>query len=479
MKKILYLLIILLIIVTLFACNSENRKKKGPYKKSDNVELRDLEQIRKNGKLNVLTTYSSTSYFLYRGQPMGYEYELLKRFAEHLGIELNIVISNNIDTMYQELINGKVDIIAHGLTITEERKKLVNFSEYLYLTHQVLVQKKPDNWRKMKWSKLQSSLKHDVIDLIGDTVSVRDKSSYINRLANLSEEMGGQIYIDTLPASLSTDRIIEMVADGEIKYTVADNNIASINASYHPILDIDVPVSFSQRISWALRPDSPGLEKVLNDWIKEMKKETEYYVIYNKYFKNKRGFRNRGKSDYFSLNENKISKYDDIVKTYAKTINWDWRLLAALIYQESKFDPKNKSWAGAHGLMQIMPATAKSLGIANRHDPEQSVKGGTKYLNILWKEFDTVEDSVQRIKFTMAAYNCGYSHVVDAQNLAKAEGFNEIIWDENVAEMILKLSNREYFTKPFIKYGYVRGREPYDYIDQIFKRYEQYKQFIN
>jgi membrane-bound lytic murein transglycosylase F len=396
-----------------------------------------------------------------------------------LGVELNIVISNNIDTMYSELINHKVDLIAYGLTITEERKKSINFSEYLYLTHQVLVQKKPDNWRKMKWSKLQSSLKHDVIDLIGDTVSVRDKSSYINRLANLSEEMGGQIYIDTLPANLSTDRIIEMVADGEIKYTVADNNIASINESYYPILDIDVPVSFSQRISWALRPDSPGLEKVLNDWIKEMKKETEYYVIYNKYFKNKRGFRNREKSDYLSLNENKISKYDDIVKTYAKTINWDWRLLAALIYQESKFEPKNNSWAGAHGLMQIMPETANRLGITNPHNPEQSVKGGTEYLDILWKRFDAVEDSVQRIKFTMAAYNCGYSHVVDAQSLAKAEGFNEIIWDENVAEMILKLSNREYFAKPFIKYGYVRGREPYNYIDQIFKRYEQYKQFIN
>jgi len=479
MSKRLYPVFISIIIVTLFSCNSENKKGERAYKKRDNVELRDLEQIKKDGILNVITTYSSTSYFLYKGQIMGYEYELLKRFAEHLGVELNIVISNNIDTMYSELINHKVDLIAHGLTITEERKKSINFSEYLYLTHQILVQKKPDNWRKMKWSKLQSSLKHDVIDLIGDTVSVRDKSSYINRLANLSEEMGGQIYIDTLPANLSTDRIIEMVADGEIKYTVADNNIASINESYYPILDIDVPVSFSQRISWALRPDSPGLEKVLNDWIKEMKKETEYYVIYNKYFKNKRGFRNREKSDYLSLNENKISKYDDIVKTYAKTINWDWRLLAALIYQESKFDPKNKSWAGAHGLMQIMPETAKSLGITNSHHPEQSVKGGTEYLDILWKRFDTVEDSVQRIKFTMAAYNCGYSHVVDAQSLAKAEGFNEIIWDENVAEMILKLSNREYFTKPFIKYGYVRGREPYNYIDQIFKRYEQYKQFID
>jgi membrane-bound lytic murein transglycosylase F len=270
-----------------------------------------------------------------------------------------------------------------------------------------------------------------------------------------------------------------MVAEGEIKYTVADDNLASIYASYYPILDIDVPISFSQKLAWAVRKNTPQLEAELNDWLRAFKKETVYYIIYNKYFKNERGFRNRERSDYMSLNKNQISKYDDLIKTYAKEINWDWRLLAALIYQESRFNPKADSWAGANGLMQLMPVTAKRLGVENRIDPDENIEGGTKFLQILWDRFEEVEDSTQRIKFVMAAYNCGYSHVVDAQNLAKEENVNPYVWDENVEEVILKLSYRKYYTNPVVKYGYVRGSETYNYVKDIFESYEHYKQFIN
>ncbi|MDX1286127.1 MAG: transglycosylase SLT domain-containing protein, partial [Draconibacterium sp.] len=362
---------------------------------------------------------------------------------------------------------------------TNKRKELVNFSDYLYLTHQVLVQKKPDDWRKMKWSKLQSSLKHDVIELIGDTVSVRANSSYINRLTNLSEEIGGKIYIDTLPGDLSTDRIIEMVAEGKIKYTVADNNIASINASYYPILDIRVPVSFSQRMAWAVRHESKELESVLNEWIGKMKDEVTYYVIYNKYFKNERDFRRRESSDFYSLNNNLISRYDKSIKVHSELLGWDWRLVAALIYQESKFNPESESWAGAKGLMQMMPGTAERFGVKNRNNPKQSIKGGTEMLKLLWNRFEDIPDSIQRIKFTMAAYNCGYSHVVDARNLAVEDGLDSYRCDNEVEKSILKLSYPENYNKPIIKYGYVRGIEPVTYVRQIFDRFEHYKQFVN
>lgn len=476
MVKVSFKFIYFLVLVSFLSCSSETKDVENTVRQ---VVKHDLANIKKEDKLKVLTTYSSTSYFLYRGQPMGYEFELLERFSEHLGVELEITVSNNIDSLLPELNRGEVDLIAHGLTITADRKDEVHFSDYLYLTHQVLVQKKPDNWRKMKWSKLQSSLIHDVIELIGDTVSVRQNSAYFERLENLSDELGGKIYIDTLAGELSTDKIIEMVIDGEIKYTVADNNLASINESYFPILNIDVPISFSQRMAWAVRSNSPELEMELNSWLKTMKNEVDYYVIYNKYFKNKRGFRNREKSEYSSLNKNQISKYDDLIKTHAKRINWDWRLLAALIYQESRFDPKANSWAGANGLMQMMPKTAEGLGVKNLLDPAESVKGGTKYLKKLWDRFDAVEDSIQRIKFAMASYNCGYNHIIDAQNLAKEEGLETNIWDNNVDEMILALSYRENYSKPIIKFGYVRGSEPYNYVKQIFKRYGHYKKFIN
>ncbi len=439
---------------------------------------RTLEEIRESGRLRALTTYSGTSYFLYRGQAMGFEYELLERFADHLGVELEIVVSQNIDHLFDRLMEGDIDLVAHGITITSDRKERVNFTDYLYLTHQVLVQKKPDNWRNMKWSAIESELVHDAIELIGDTVSVRKNTSYYQRLVNLSGEIGGEIVIDTLSGNLSTDEIIKMVVDGKIKYTVADNNIASINSSYYHILDIDVPVSFSQRIGWAVNPGATDFLNVLNEWLKEMKEEVDYYVIYNKYFKNKRDFRKRIQSDFYSITNNRISKYDELIKENADTIDWDWRLVASLIYQESQFDPTASSWAGAGGLMQIMPAVAEELGVDNRLNPEQSIEGGTRFLKDLWDKFDAVEDSIQRIKFTMASYNCGYYHVLDARTLAEIKGLDPNRWDNNVEEMILKLSYPDNYNRPEIKYGYVRGIEPYTYVRQIFQRYEHYTQFI-
>jgi len=462
--------------IGLVGCRS-NTNEKGKKDDKDLVH-RDLAEIQEDGVLRVVTTYSSTSYFLYKGQPMGYEYDLLKRFAKHLDVRLEISVSNDLDTMFQRLMDGEVDLIAHGLTITNSRKEKFAFSEYLYLTHQVLVQRKPQNWRKLGWSKLQSSLIHDPIELIGDTVSVRANSSYLDRLVNLSDEIGGIIHIDTLSGDLSTDRIIEMVANGEIKYTFADNNIASINASYYPELDVSVPVSFSQRMAWALRPNSPELERNLNDWIKTMKDGVAYYVIYNKYFKNERDFRRRENSELYSMNHNNISPYDDLIQASADSLGWDWRLMAAMVFQESKFNPDLESWAGARGLMQIMPRTAERFGVTDRTDPKQSVRAGTEILELLWNRFEDIPDSVQRIKFTMAAYNCGYGHVDDARNLAYEEGLDMYRWDNHVEETILKLSYPEYYNKPVIKYGYVRGIEPYTYVRQVFDRYANYSHFI-
>ena len=259
-----------------------------------------------------------------------------------------------------------------------------------------------------------------------------------------------------------------MVVDGQIKYTIADDNIASIVASYYPILDVETPISFSQRIGWATRLNSPKLLKALNTWLEPFKKEVDYYVIYDKYFKNKRNFRRHIKSDFYSLNSNSISKYDDLIKSESVKLDWDWRLVSSLVYQESQFDLRAKSWVGAGGLMQMMPATAKEMGVKNRFDPEDNIAGGTKYLRLIWERFDMIEDPEQRIKFTMASYNCGHSHILDAQKLADERGLDRNKWDENVAEMILALSLRKNYNKPNIKYGYVRGIEPYTYVEQIF-----------
>jgi membrane-bound lytic murein transglycosylase F len=470
------------IVIVVFAltlvtnCNSDKSVSK---KVALQPFERDLDAIKKEGKLKVLLAYSSTSYFLYRGKPMGYEYELLQRLADHLQLELEIKISNNLDMLLNNLIEGQADIVAYGLAITEDRKKIAAFTDYLYVTKQVLVQKKPVNWRKMTLDNIKKSIVQDPLELIGDTVSVRENTSYFKRINNLSKEMGGNIIIDTLEGNLSTAEIIQMVADGKIKYTIADKNLASINSSYFPILDTNVPVSFSQRIAWAVRPNSPQLLEATNSWIKKYRKKSEYNVIYNKYFKNRRSFKNRVKSEFYSVNTNEISKYDKIIKTNAKKISWDWRLLASLIYQESNFKNEASAWSGAAGLMQLMPGTAEDMGITNRLDPEDNVGAGTKYLKTIYDGFYDIKDSVQRIKFTLAAYNCGYFHVKDAQKLATMNQLDPMVWDGQVDQMILALTYPQNYNKQEIKYGYVRGQEPFNYVHDIFNRYDHYTRFID
>lgn len=466
-----------LILFFLIASCAQKKDSKKLAQRNSSIKW-DLQDIKKAGKLKVLTVYSGTTYFLYKGRPMGYEYELLERFAEYLEVDLELIIVKNMDKLFEKLNQGEGDMVAHGLTITSNRKEEVAFTDYLYLTKQVLVQKKPDNWLTMHWSKLEDVLVKSPIELLNKTVSIRGNSSYKERIQNLSNELGGEIFIDELSGEMSTDRIIKKVVKGEIEYTVADQNIANIMASYYPILDVDVPLSFSQRISWATRHSSPNLLKATNTWLKEMKRTADYNVIYNKYFKNKKDFRRRVKSDFYSLNNKEISPFDDLIKTHSEKLKWDWRLVTSLIYQESKFDPKNSSWAKAEGLMQLMPATAKELGVTDRKDPEQSIKGGTTYLKQMWKKFENVKDSVQRIKFAMASYNCGLYHVIDAQKLAEKRGLNANVWDDNVEEIVLNLSLPKNYNDPVVKYGYVRGIEPYNYVYQIFERYHHYTQFI-
>lgn len=469
---------LILCAVLIASCSLSNRESV-PDKKTQKHIYRDLDSIKKSGVLRAMTTYSATSYFLYRGATMGFEYEMLKRFADYLGVELEITVSHNMDSMLYKLNSGAVDLVAHGLTITSQRKETVKFTDYLYLVHQVLVQRKPENWRQMSWSALEASLIQDPIQLIGDTISVRRNSSYFSRLKHLSDEIGGEININPLPGNLSTDEIIKMVVDKEIEYTVADNNIAAINASYYPSLDVSVPLSFSQRVGWAVRPGSTKLLEAANAWIEELKETSDYYAIYNKYYKNERRFSRRIESEFFSLNNNRISPYDKIIKQCAKRLGWDWRLLASLIYQESKFKPLASAWTEASGLMQIMPETAIELGITDLSNPRANLEGGTRYLMEMESNFENVPDSIQRIKFAMASFNCGVGHVFDAQRLAAKRGLDSLVWDNNVELMIKALSYPKNYNDEVVYYGYVRGSEPYMYVRQIFERYGHYQQFIS
>jgi len=438
----------------------------------------DLKEIKEAGVLRVITTYSPTGYFLYKGQTMGFEYEIFKRLADYLNVSLKIVLAKNVDSVIPMLNRGDGDIIALGYTITRERKKKVSFTNPYLITHQSLIQRKPENWHKMTADNIRKQLVTDIVDLINDTVSVRKKSSYYMRLKELSNELGDTIYIDILPGEISDEEIIKLVSEGDIKYSVIDNNVASIHKSYFPNIDINTPISLSQRIAWAVRKDSPDLLEVINKGLDSLKRKPDYNVIYNKYFKNRRQFNQRIDNEYYTGTTGKISMYDEIVKEYSESLGWDWRLIKSLIYQESKFNAKNKSWAGAEGLMQLMPSTAKELGVTNINDPEQNIKAGIKYLKRMYDYWDHIPDSIQRIKFAMASYNCGYGHIRDAQKLTRKYNKDTLSWDHGVDVFILKLSKPKYYNDPVVSFGYARGSEPFNYIKEIFDRYQNYKSFV-
>lgn len=437
---------------------------------------KDFPDIKKQKVLKAITTYSATNYFLYKGRPMGYEYELLERLADHLDLNLEIVIAKDQQDAYKMLWNGDGDIIAMGLTINADNKEKANFSLPHRTTRQVLVQKMPWNWHSLKLHQIEKLLISDPFELVGKPIYVRENSAHYHRLKNLEEEIGEQLNIVEIPGFMTAYEIMEKVNNGEYEYAIVDENQAKINQSEFPDLDISTPVSLPIRTGWAVRKSSPELLNAVNKWIENMHDQVDYYVIYNKYFKNRRFFKNRMGSQFFSKNSGQISPYDEIVKKHAK--GYDWRFISSVIYQESQFIADTSSWVGAVGLMQLMPSTAKAFGVKNPHDPEESISAGVEYLDYLMDFWKQIPDSVQRMKFALASYNCGMAHVLDAQRLAEKYDYDPTVWDDNVEIYIRKLSKPQFFTDPVVKFGYCRGEEPYQYVRQILDRYKHYQRFI-
>ena len=436
----------------------------------------DLGAIQKRGYLQAIVDNNSVSYFIYKGTSMGYEYELLKRLADYLKVDLRIKVMSGIEEGINALNIGEGDVLAFPLTITTDRLKYMTFTNSLFNTYQVLVQKKPANWRMQPPALVEKKLIRNPVELIGKEVHVLKGSSYQKRLKNLSEEIGGEILIQEDSAMAETESLIRKVATGEIKYTAADQTLAMVNALYYPNLDINTVLSLSQQIAWGARKNSPELLKAMNTWLDEIKKSVVFQVIFNKYFNSPRFSLVKISSDYSSLAGEKISPYDEQIRKGADKLNWDWRLLASVMYQESNFDPKALSWVGAVGLMQVMPETGRHFGFRNLWDPDENIDAGVrffKFLDDIWAK--TITDPNERLKFVLASYNVGLSHVLDARNLANKHGKSPVMWDNEVEFMMLQKSNPKYYRDPVVAAGYCRCDGPVIYVKEVLQRFEEYK----
>lgn len=394
---------------------------------------------------------------------MGYEFELLRDLSKRLGVQLHLVQVADIDKAYDFLREGKVDIIAMNLEENPERAEEVSFSIPLGKMNTVLV--KTNNSEKItSWDQLE-----------GDTVYVRKGAVYMDQISAVRDSL--QLNFIVVESPEHEETLIDEVVDGKIKWTVADQNIAQTNATYYENLDISWKLKEEGKVAWVVRNNSPELLSSLNVWLGDKQKR---FIpdLYAKYFLNSKNSYFRNNSPYSSLAGNQISVYDDIIKSGAEELGWDWRLLASLVYKESRFDTTALSYAGAEGLLQLMPVTLERFGVTNPHDPKQSLMGGVRYLRYLDKFWmERVPETNERIKFILASYNIGHGHVEDAWRLTMKYGQNTQVWNE-VSEFLALKSDPQYFRDPVVKSGYAKGHLAVNYVRDVWSLFVSYKTLV-
>ena len=315
-------------------------------------------------------------------------------------------------------------------------------------------------------------------DLAGRRVFLPEDDTYVERLVEVEDQITGDIRVVEVDTTSAT--LIRQVAAGNIGLTAAQENVAELEAGYYGNLTLAPQIGEEHEVAWAVRKNAPALRQALDRWVIENRDSGRWANLYRKYYVDRRGYRERVESEYLTGETGTLSDYDDLLKRNAPAIGWDWRLLAAQMFQESRFKPNARSWAGAMGLLQLMPATAKEVDVTDPYDPEQNVAGAVRYLEWLndtyWEE--EIPDEAERLKFILASYNAGSGHVFDAQRLTEKYGGDKTNW-EDVAYWMLQKSNAEYYNDPVVKYGYARGLEPVEYVSRILSRYKHYAQFTD
>jgi membrane-bound lytic murein transglycosylase F len=427
--------------------------------------IRDFPQIAESGEINVLTLSGSMSYFIYKGEEMGYEYELIKSFADANNLRINLIPAANETRLAEMLTQGKGDLIACNIPITKEGKNRFRYCGRETIGEQVLVQR----------ANRKDTILKDVPELIGKEIRVIHGSKYEHRLRNLNNELGGGIIIRAIEQdTITVEDLIEMVSRGEIAYTVSEAEMAKLNKTYYANLNIALKISHPQRSSWATNRQSPELARRIDEWFENNANTPRYRAIIKRYFEMSKL---PGDAPAPVIGNGAISPFDTIFKQYAAKIPWDWRLMASIAFQESKFHTDKVSWAGATGLMGVMPKTAAAFDI-NPNDlinPEASISSATGLIKRLNRSFAAIQDENERIKFIIAAYNAGSGHIYDAQALAGKYGKNPEIWENNVEEYLKLKKLPEYYNDSVCKQGYCRGNETVHYVEAVLERWQYYK----
>ncbi|MEX0680671.1 MAG: transporter substrate-binding domain-containing protein [Balneolales bacterium] len=433
---------------------------------SEPVSL-DYEQMRERGTIRMITRYNSHSYFLNRGMDRGFEYELVSKFAEKHDLNVEVVLLSPEDDPIELLNRGEGDLIAGNYAITKYRNRYVAFSQPYNLVNQVLVQ--PDHQTRID----------DPAQLEALTISVRKNSSYYSALRNLQLE-GYDITIDVVGEDWNTEALMLEVAEGRKEATIADDNLYRVATNYIDGLQSGFVLSESDTVAWAIRKNAPELKKQMDAFLARhfriresdgrMMRSAYLNILRRRYFEDEREgglFRAR---EFDMIYSGYISPYDDVVKAIAGDANVDWKLVLAVMAQESEFNPNARSWAGAIGLMQIIPRFSQVENKELLYDPEVNIREGVRYLDQHLNRYAHL-DSINRYSMALATYNIGMGHIADARKLALQLGNDPDEW-EHVADALLLLMNRKYYQHA--RFGFKRGIETVNYVQDIMDRYRRY-----
>ena len=455
-KKVILLVVVVGIFLGIGAIGYLNNW----FNKSSASEfILDKEGVQARGTLRVAVDNNSSSYYIYRGRRMGFEYELLLDLGKRLGVQVEFIVAADIDDAFAQLKDGRVDLIA--MNLQQNTGTNVSYTEAIGSMSTVLVGRE----KLLSWDSLGK-----------DTVVVRKGAVYTSQLLRLKDSLDLDFSILEVPDHEET--LLDRLVEKEINWTVAEKTVAQTNATYYDDLRLGLDVSKEGTVTWAMRNTSTDLLQVVNTWLLEKKKRL-IPDLYTKYFLNSKNQHFRTTSTYSSLGGNRISVYDELIQENAKTLGWDWRLLAAVVYKESAFDTTALSYAGAQGLLQLMPVTLERFGVTNPSDPAESLRGGVKYLQYLDKFWlERVPETNERIKFILASYNIGQGHVEDAWKLTLKYRKNTQSWQE-VSNFLNLKSDPKYYRDPVVKSGYAKGHIAVNYVRDVLGLFQSYKALVD
>lgn len=415
-----------------------------------------LDLVLQTGELRVVTRNGPTTYYLGTEGPRGVEYELALGFAQTLGVELSIVTSDQLNDIATDLNSWQADVAAAGLTVTSERARQMHFASPYTEVRQLVVYRL--GHRRPKAPE----------DLVGQRIAVLADSSFSDQLAVLSEQLPELKYETT--ASTDVDELLRRVVDGGIDVTVVDSNEFKVASQFYPELRVGFELADGDALAWAFRrDDDDSLRTAAEAYFAELESSGELGAIDERYYDNEHRLDYVGTRRFLRHIEGRLPPFRPYFEDIAEQIDEDWRLLAAMGYQESHWRPNAVSPTGVRGLMMLTRATARQLGIEDRTDPVQSINGGGRYLARIKKRLPERIGEPDRTWMALAAYNVGFLHLEDARILAQRQGNNPDDWNDVRAALPLLAQKKWYST---VKRGYARGWEPVRYVDNIRSYYD-------